>query len=156
MDPFKIFGAATVVLIVLAMGCSPASSLPPDPSLSYEAVAKNPAEYGGKRVRWSGQFAKGTAKDRWFGRGSSIDAVFVDTSTDFRVTVRAFAVEANSPKDKISFMFDLQGKPLMVTGTVAGTRKVTITVGPPPTDEELEVPLLRDAQFEEEQPSPGK
>ena len=145
-----------VILLVLAEGCSTNSSGPPDPSLTYEVVAQNVAQYRGKRVRWYGKFAEGKGKDNSIGKGSSLDAVFVDPTTDLRVTLRAFAVEAESPKDNISFMFDISDKPCWVTGTVAGTRKKKITVGPPPVEKEVEIPLLQDAQFEQEQGSPAK
>jgi len=53
-------------------------------------------------------------------------------------------------------MPDILDKPCWVTGTVAGSRKVKFTVGPPPVEMEMEVPLLRDAQFEQEQGSSVK
>ena len=65
-------------------------------------------------------------------------------------------VEAKSQKDQGSFMPDILDKPCWVTGTVAGSRKVKFTVGPPPVEMEMEVPLLRDAQFEQEQGSSVK
>lgn len=106
-------GAATIVL--LAGGCSGSSSefnAPPDPSLTYDMVVHDVAKYRGKRVRWIGQFAKGNVKDKALGKGSSLDAVFVDTNTDLRVELRAFAVEAESEKGNIDFMFEVQGKPV--------------------------------------------
>ena len=119
-------------------------------------MAQNVAQYKGKRVRWYGKMAGGTSKDSTVGKGSSPDVVFVDPTTDLRDTLRAFAVEAEFPKDNISLMMDLLDKPCWVTGTVVGTRKKTITVGPPPVEKDVEIPLLRYAQFEQEQGSPAK
>lgn len=134
-------------MLALAPGCS--SNLPglPDPSLSYEVVAQDTAEYAGKRVRWYGKFLSGKVEKR--GTGSSVDAVFVDPSKDLRISLRAFAAEGKSDKDNITLMFDIQDKPLWVIGDVAGTRNVRITVGPPPVEKEVEVPVLRNAQFEQ-------
>ncbi len=119
MRPSKFLRARAIPL--LAVGCSTNSSAPFDPSLSYEVVAQNPAQYKGKRVRWYGKCAKEKVKDR-AGKGSSLDAVFIDPATDLRVTVRAFAVEAESPKDHISLMRDMLDKPFWVTGTIVVAR----------------------------------
>ncbi len=153
MSPSKVLRVAAI-LLVLEVGCSTNTSAPPDPSLSYEVVAQNVTQYRGKRVRWYGQFVSGKAKDKMIGKGSSLSAVFVDPATDLRVALRAFAVEAESPKDNITFMFDVQGKPCWVTGTIAGSRKEKVTVGPPPIEKEVDIPLLRNAQFEQAQ-EPG-
>jgi hypothetical protein len=133
-----------IIALTLMFGCSNSSnsSGPPDPSLTYEIVAKNPLEYKGKRVRWVGQCGSGTFKKK--GNGSSVEnAVFVDPSTNFNVEIRAFSANGESEMDRFSFF----GKTFLVTGTIIGTKKIKMTVGGN-NETELAVPELRYAKFE--------
>ena len=153
MRPSRVFGGAAI-LLALAAGCSTNSSAP-DASLSYEVVGQNAAQYEGKRVRWYGLFQAGEIKPKTgpkTGKGSTVNALFTANTTDPHDTIRVFAVEAESQKDTVSLMFDLK-KPCWVTGTVAGTLKVEFRI---PVYKEVEVPLLRDAQFEQAPGSPVK
>ena len=156
MSQSKLFGVAAI-LIMLAAGCSTKSSDPPDPSLTLEVVTQNVAKYEGKRVRWFGKATKVESKDKTIGKGVTVNAIFVDTSTDFSVVMRAFAFEAESDKDMVSFMMEIQSKPCWVTGTVAGTHKMKATVsggaGPSSGEKELEIPFLTDVQLEQAQES---
>jgi hypothetical protein len=150
MRPSTVFGGAAI-LLALAVGCSTNSSAP-DASLSYEVVGQNASQYEGKRVRWYGLFQEGEIKPKTE-KGSTVNALFTANTTDPRDTIRVFAVEAESQKDTVSLLLDLKNKPCWVTGTVAGTRKVKFNI---PVYKEVEVPLLRDAQFEQAPGSPVK
>jgi hypothetical protein len=143
-----LFFAFVSVHVGGCLGDTDESSRQPDPSLSFDVVAQNPQKYRGDRVRWYGQLIQGEVRGKTVGTGSVLNAVFVDPSTDLRVTSRTFGVEAESHDSGMDLMLRFQEGPGWVTGTVGGTRKVKITVGPPPIEKEVEVPVLTDAKFE--------
>lgn len=153
--PYTIFFSTMVfasasILILQIIGCSNSnnSSAPPDPSLTYEVVSKNPAKFNGKRVRWYGQFGGGGSYTKK-GMGSIFeDVIFVDPNTDFGGRIHAFSANGESEKDQFSLMFDLMGKTFWVTGTLDGTSKIKMKGGGSQFSEEMEMPVLLDAQFE--------
>lgn len=164
---------AAGVLLALG-GCSPDSSEPnatpkatltsdssalntaPDATLTYDMVAQDVAKYRGKRVRWLGQFTGGRFKDKTPEKGTSFDAVFVDTNADLHVHLRAFAVQGESEKSSHDLRLEIMDKPVWVTGTVAGTRHEKLTVGPPPEERELDIPLLESPRFEPSESAANK
>lgn len=143
-NPSLIMIGIVIMLFFLETGCSNNPPGPPDLTLTYEVVSKDPAKYKGKRVKWYGRCGSGSFEKK--GAGTSVkDAVFLDPTTDFRVTVRAFSADGESEMEFGSFRSYLLSKPCWVIGTVAGTHKIHLE-GSQSID--MEVPVLHDAQFE--------
>ena len=141
-------------LLVMIEGCSNNSSGPPDLSLTLDIVSKNPGSYKGKRVKWLGQIMSLELREK----GKGMDVIIIDPNS---ISVDPFGSEfqnRNAFDNVIAFSVEsdtIRGfthdDVFWVTGTVKGNRKIKPNFGNPHDigrKEEMEVPVLVDAQFE--------
>lgn len=160
-NPSLIMIGVLIMLFFLEVGCSNNPPDPPDLTLTYDVVSKDPAKYKGKRVKWYGQPTGGGTFAKK-GIGSSFkNQPFVDSTFGPGVPIKAFSASGVSEKEQVSLMFDLMemgqsGKSIWVTGTVNGTDKLYVRINDSRYQEEIKVLVLSNAQLELPPGSPVK